>query len=104
MGNYLEIIFWISGFIVFYAFGGYGIVLFILLKIRSIFYRTKNVSGEMANEDLPEVCLIIAAYNERDYVDMKIKNSLSLDYPSNKLKVIWVNDGSDDGTPELATK
>ncbi len=104
MGNYLEIIFWISGFIVFYSFGGYGIVLFILLKIRSIFFRTKNITGEMSDKDLPEVCLIIAAYNERNYVDMKIENSLSIDYPSDKLKVIWVNDGSDDGTPELAAK
>lgn len=104
MGNYLEIIFWLSGFIVFYAFGGYGIVLFILLKIRSIFYRPRIIFGEIPDEDLPEVCLIIAAYNERDYVDMKIKNSFSLDYPSSKLKLIWVNDGSNDGTPELAAK
>lgn len=104
MGNYLEIIFWFSGFIVFYAFGGYGIILFILLKIRSIFVSNKNVSEEMTNADLPEVCLIIAAYNERDYVDMKIQNSLSLDYPSEKLKVIWINDGSDDGSDELAAK
>jgi len=99
--NILEIIFWVSGFIIFYAFGGYGIFLLFLLKIRRIFYRPKVISDIVTEENLPEFCLIIAAYNERDYVDLKIKNSLSLDYPSDKFKIIWVNDGSDDGTPEL---
>jgi biofilm PGA synthesis N-glycosyltransferase PgaC len=97
----LEIIFWVSGFVIFYAFGGYGLFLLFFLKIRRIFYRPTLISGEMTNEDLPEVCLIVAAYNERNYVDLKIKNSLSIDYPSDKFKIIWVNDGSDDGTPEL---
>ena len=96
-----EIIFWISGLIILYAFGGYGFVLIFLLKIRQVFFQTKELYGEPGDEDLPEVCLIIAAYNERDYVDLKIGNSLSLDYPVGKLKIIWVNDGSDDGTPEL---
>jgi cellulose synthase/poly-beta-1,6-N-acetylglucosamine synthase-like glycosyltransferase len=100
--NSLEIIFWVSGFIIFYAFGGYGFFLLFFLKVRRIFYRQKVVLEATSNENLPEVCLIIAAYNERDYVDLKIKNSLSLNYPSDKFSIIWVNDGSDDGTPELA--
>lgn len=99
-----EIIFWISGFIIFYSFGGYGLFLFFFLHIRRIFYRPKVFLTEISNDDLPEVSLIIAAYNEHDYVDLKIRNSLSLDYPSDKLKVIWVNDGSDDGTPDLVLK
>ncbi len=97
----LEIIFWISGFIILYTFGGYGFVLIFLLKIRQIFSRPVKIFKEAEDENLPEVSLIIAAYNERDYVGLKIRNSLSLDYPSGKLKIIWVNDGSDDGTPEL---
>jgi cellulose synthase/poly-beta-1,6-N-acetylglucosamine synthase-like glycosyltransferase len=96
-----EIIFWVSGLIILYAFGGYGFVLISLLKMRQVFFRNKVHYGEPGDEDLPEVCLIIAAYNERDYVDLKIRNSLSLDYPAGKLNIIWVNDGSDDGTPEL---
>jgi len=99
-----EIIFWISGFVIFYTYGGYGIFLFIFLKIRSILGLTKTLSDPLADENLPDVCLIIAAYNEKDYVDQKIKNSLSLDYPSEKLMIIWVNDGSDDGTPELVAR
>lgn len=96
-----EIIFWISGFVIFYTYGGYGIFLFLFLKIKSILGLSKTISIPLYDENLPDVCLIIAAYNEKDYVDQKIKNSLSLDYPSGKLMIIWVNDGSDDGTPEL---
>ena len=99
----MEIIFWVSGFIIFYAFGGYGIFLIFILRIRGLFYSPKVISEVITDDNLPEVCLIIAAYNERDYVDMKIKNSLSLDYPKDKLTIIWVNDGSDDGTPDLAS-
>jgi biofilm PGA synthesis N-glycosyltransferase PgaC len=99
--NPMEIIFWVSGFIIFYAFGGYGFFLLFFLKIRNIFNRPNVIFGDLADDNLPVVNLIIAAYNECKYVDLKIKNSLSLDYPPEKLKIIWVNDGSDDGTPEL---
>ena len=101
MSRIEEIIFWISGFVIFYTYGGYGIFLFLFLKIKSIFGLSKTLPVPLSDEYLPDVCLIIAAYNEKDYVDQKIKNSLSLDYPSGKLTIIWVNDGSDDGTPEL---
>lgn len=101
MGYTSEIIFWISGFIIFYTYGGYGIFLLFFLKIRSLFHRPNEISDPGFYNNLPEVCLIIAAYNEKDYVDRKIENSLSLEYPSEKLSIIWVNDGSTDGTPEL---
>ena len=49
----------------------------------------------------PEVTLFITAYNEKDFVDVKVKNSRSLDYPKEKLHQVWVTDGSNDGTPDL---
>lgn len=104
LNHMVGIIFWISGFIIFYAYGGYGIFLFIFLKTRSLFSTSKYIPDLLSEEELPEVCLIIAAYNEKDYVDQKIKNSLSLIYPPEKLSIIWINDGSDDGTPELVAR
>ena len=97
----MEIIFWISAFIIFYTYGGYGIFLLSFLKLTSVFKQKSKFSEELKDENLPEINLIIAAYNECKYVDLKIKNSLLLDYPAGKLKIIWVNDGSDDGTPDL---
>lgn len=98
----LEYFFWISLFIIFYSYLGYGILLFFLVKLKRFF--RKGIISESHEVYEPEVTLFVAAYNEKDYIDEKIKNSFSLDYPEEKVKHIWVTDGSDDGTPEHLRK
>jgi len=49
---------------------------------------------------LPHVTVLIAAYNERDLILEKVQNTLSLNYPKERLRVIVVTDGSTDGTHE----
>ncbi|MGG9961988.1 glycosyltransferase family 2 protein [Ferruginibacter sp. SUN106] len=98
----LKILFWILAFIVVYTYVGYGIVLYFIIKLKRIFKPAKTHGFNGAYQ--PEVTLFIAAYNEKDYVADKINNTLSLDYPKDKLQVVWVTDGSDDGTPELLKK
>ena len=79
-----EILFWISLFIVFYTYIGYGIVLYILVKIKETF--RKPIHYPMPPDaELPELTLFIAAYNEEDVVDEKMQNCLELDYPAEKL-------------------
>jgi cellulose synthase/poly-beta-1,6-N-acetylglucosamine synthase-like glycosyltransferase len=95
----LKIIFWILLFIIVYTYVGYGILLYLIIKIRRVFKIGKKTNPNSDYE--PEVTLFIAAYNEKDFVDAKMKNSLELDYPKEKLNIIWVTDGSDDGTPDL---
>lgn len=95
----LEIIFWILIGIIFYTYLGYGIVLFLLIRIKRFF--SKKESFQVNETDLPEVTLLIAAYNEQDYVKTKVENTLQLNYPAEKLHQIWVTDGSTDKTPEL---
>lgn len=95
----IEIIFWILAGIVVYTYVGYGIVLYGLVRFRRILgLNRKNNTNE---EYTPAVTLFIAAYNEKDYVAAKMKNSLELDYPQDKLTIMWVTDGSDDGTDQL---
>lgn len=98
----LKVIFWIALFIIFYSYLGYGILLFAIIKVRRALGLGKPFEG---NEDYePEVTLFVAAYNEKDYLDAKVSNSQSLNYPQNKVTQLWVTDGSDDGTPELLKK
>jgi len=94
----LKIAFWLLLFIVFYAYVGYGILLFLIIRIRRMLGINKSHLENIDYE--PEVTLFIAAYNEKDFVAEKIKNSRELDYPAHKLHMIWVTDGSNDGTPE----
>jgi len=98
----LKIIFWALFFIVFYAYVGYGILLFVLVRLKRLFGGKKSTSSDNSYE--PEVTLFIAAYNERDFVEAKIKNSRELEYPAEKLHMVWVTDGSDDGTPDELRK
>jgi len=98
----LHVFFWVALAIIFYSYLGYGIVLFVLIKLKRILGIGKPYEG---NEDFePEVTLFVAAYNEMAYLDQKVKNSRSLDYPEEKVTQLWVTDGSDDGTPEALKK
>ena len=96
----LEIIFWLALFIVFYTYLGYGIVLYVLVKLKELFVKPVKRSLPASDADLPEITLFITAFNEEDVVDEKMENSLELDYPADKLHIVWVTDGSDDGTNE----
>ncbi len=97
----LKIIFWLLLFVVFYAYIGYGILLFILVRMKRLLSRKPSTTIDAYE---PEVTLFVAAYNEKDDVDDKVNNSFSLEYPPEKVKQVWVTDGSDDGTPELLLK
>ena len=105
--NTLEILFFVLLFIVFYTYVGYGILLWILVKIKQSFisfYDTDEPEQETCrngnNTDLPEITLFITAYNEEQVVDRKMKNCHELDYPKEKLHTVWVTDGSNDRTNE----
>ncbi len=97
----LEIIFWVLLFIVFYAYLGYGILLFFIIKLKRLFFGKKKIEN---NDYQPDVTLFVAAYNEKDYVDAKVKNSFEMDYPREKIHQVWVTDGSNDGTPDILKK
>jgi len=90
----MKIVFFsIVGFIL-YVYAGYPVILFILALFRR---RSKpDESGE-----LPTVALIISAYNEERIIREKIENSLELDYPEDKLRIIIASDGSLDGTDAI---
>jgi cellulose synthase/poly-beta-1,6-N-acetylglucosamine synthase-like glycosyltransferase len=94
----IQTIFWISLFIVFYTYAGYGIVLFVLVKFLRLFKKKPVMNPDF---DFPTVTVIVAAYNEAYCIEEKIKNTLSLDYPTGKVKYIFVTDGSTDETPTI---
>ena len=94
----MTIFFWTALFIIFYAFLGYGILIFIIIKIKRLFRGAVQIKQNAA---LPSVTLLIAAFNEEDFIDEKIKNCLELDYPKEKFQILFITDGSTDRTPEI---
>ena len=91
-------IFWIGLTLVLYTYVGYGLLIYIFSAIKG----RQKAPQIVANEELPEVTLLIAAYNEERFIAAKIQNSLSLDYPPQKLNVWIVADGSTDQTVAIA--
>jgi cellulose synthase/poly-beta-1,6-N-acetylglucosamine synthase-like glycosyltransferase len=94
----MEILCWTGVVLVLYTYIGYGMVLYILVRLKHLF-NTEKPTLERA--DLPDVAFVVCALNEEDYIEEKIVNSLSLDYPKHRIHYWWVTDGSSDRTPEI---
>ena len=98
----LKIAFWICLILVFYTYVGYGMLLWVLVNIKRLIYGRQKKRELPPDNELPEVTLMICAYNEQDIVDSKMENTRQIKYP--KLKVVWVTDGSNDHTNDYLAK
>ena len=98
----LKITFWLCLALVIYTYVGYGAVLYIILKIKNLFIR-KEASPILPLDQslLPNVTLMICAYNEAEVIEEKMNNIRSLNYPKDKLCVMWVTDGSTDDSNKM---
>ena len=94
-----KIILWFSigGLATIYA--GYGIIITLMNK-----FKTRRHKITMRESLLPEVAVLIAAFNEDEIIADKIENTLGLNYPADKLKIYVVADGSTDRTNEAVSK
>jgi poly-beta-1,6-N-acetyl-D-glucosamine synthase len=99
----LQWLFWCCLLVVFYAYVGYGILLYVLVIFKRMWRgRAKNTSVMPYIDDatLPEVTFLVAAYNEKHFIPEKLQNSFQFDYPRHKIQYFFVTDGSNDGTPD----
>ncbi|HUG06688.1 MAG TPA: glycosyltransferase family 2 protein [Candidatus Limnocylindria bacterium] len=72
---------------------GYPLLMWILASLRP---------RPVAKADVtPFATLVVPVYNEQDVVGRKIENSLSLDYPPDRLEILFISDGSTDRTVEI---
>jgi poly-beta-1,6-N-acetyl-D-glucosamine synthase len=87
------IFFWLSVLTILYAYFGYPMLVTLLARLRP--------HPKPYPEYLPNVTLLIAAYNEESVIKKKLENSLALDYPRERLQILVAADGSNDKTPEI---
>src|SRR4030066_2491873 len=93
----IEVLLFVSTAMVVYVYIGYPVFLgFISILIR----KSVKVKAVL----LPEVSLIISAYNEENSLEGKINNSWRLEYPKDKLEIIVVSDASTDQTDFIVQK
>ena len=96
----LKILFWICLAICVYTYVGYGLLLYLLVLLKRLVKGKPQQMALPTDDQLPDVSFMVCAYNEQDVVEMKMQNIHELDYPKDKLHVVWVTDGSSDNTNE----
>jgi len=94
------ITFWVSLFLIFYTYLGYGMLLFLLIRLKRKSKSRKTIAP-FQTQNLPSCTLVIAAYNEEYIIREKIQNTLSLSYPEGKLEILFITDGSSDHTSQI---
>ncbi len=92
----LAIVWWILVGLTLYTYAGYPILLWVLVRLRPRPVRQADI--------VPSVSLIIAAHNEEVCIREKLENSLSLDYPREKLEIVVASDASTDGTNDIVAE
>jgi len=103
-----KIIFWVSLGLILYPYFLYPLLLFLAYSVTQA-WRDLRYLGSPRNRrtetpaasGLPGITIIVPAYNEERVLPAKIENLRTLDYPRERLQVIFVSDGSTDRTNEI---
>ena len=93
LSHLAEIVVWVSLGTLFYVYAGYPL----LLALIGLVARRRQADLGY----LPHISVLIAAYNEEANIQKKIEQTLALDYPSNKIEILVLSDGSSDRTDEI---
>jgi cellulose synthase/poly-beta-1,6-N-acetylglucosamine synthase-like glycosyltransferase len=104
----LEVAFWACLLLVAHTYLLYPVTLFVAYALtqlrRDCGYLAVGVDRRRAplrDGDLPYLSLVVPAYNEAGVLPDKLANLAALDYPREKLEVVFVSDGSTDETDAI---
>lgn len=97
MIEFALIIFW-------FAFAGILLVFIINPAIIWLQYFLKREKTIKKNNQSPFISIIISVYNGEKSIKNKLLNSLSMNYPKDKLEIIVYSDGSTDSTNDILSE
>jgi cellulose synthase/poly-beta-1,6-N-acetylglucosamine synthase-like glycosyltransferase len=103
-----ELVFWTCLFLVVYTYALYPAFLFVASALVQLardwaFLRTRRDRRASFRGPgvLPPLSLVVAAHNEERDLPAKLANLCEIDYPRDRLEVIFVSDGSTDATNDI---
>lgn len=85
-----------AAFTILYAYALYPLCLAAVARLRSSGTR-KSLDGEW---EWPSISITIPVYNEVAQIDDLLDSLLRLDYPKDRIQILFISDASDDGTDE----
>lgn len=92
--NLIKILFWVCGFLIFWAMFGYRLSLVVIDKLK------KNRIVQKTNKKYT-VTVMIVAHNEEQVIIDKLMNVINNDYPKEKIRYLVASDNSDDRTNQI---
>ncbi len=91
-----RIMFWLAALAVLYVYAGYPLLLCLVASFRK---RLQEDPGYT-----PSISILIAACNEEATIEEKLKQTVQLEYPADKLEILVLSDGSQDRTDEIVRR
>ncbi|MBO0724749.1 MAG: glycosyltransferase family 2 protein [Blastocatellia bacterium] len=88
-----QVVFVASMAMIVFTYAGYPALMFAISFILKRPVRREEIT--------PQVSVIIAAYNEERDIEAKLKNTLALDYPRDRMEIIVASDCSTDQTDDI---
>src|SRR5215475_6354574 len=88
-----QVVFVASMAMIAFTYAGYPALMFAISLILKRPVRREDIT--------PQVSVIIAAYNEERDIEAKLKNTLALDYPRDRMEIIVASDCSTDQTDDI---
>ncbi len=88
----MTLLFFFSIFFIFFTYIGYPLFLFVISRL------SRKYIFKKIEDNQPTVSVIIAARNEAITIKNRILNLLDQQYPTNKLQIVVISDGSTDET------
>ncbi len=80
-----------------FAYVGYPAAIYVFARL----FGRKEEAAPLADPDLPFVSLLIAAHNEEEVIEKRLRNALALDYPAEMFEIVIASDGSTDATNDI---
>lgn len=91
----MKALFWLSASCIFYVYVGYPLALAAWTRLARRPLAARKVDDDSA---LPAVSVLLAVRNEAPRLAARLDNLLALDYPRDRLEIVVVSNGSNDGT------
>lgn len=93
----LPLLFWLALAVVVYTYAGYALLVGLWARLRG---RRPMPPADFT----PPVTLVVPAYNEADILATKVQNCLALDYPADRLQLLFITDGSTDHSAQVLAR
>jgi len=96
----IAFVLWTCAALIVFGYAVYPILVWSLSRwlVRSV------VPPAMEPTEWPSVSLLIAAYNEEDVIEERVRNALAMDYPRDRLEIVIALDGCDDRTSAIVRR